>query len=323
VDELCDILLMQGAHSTCVLEYREEGGREQEIFKDREFTQTLQQNPEYWDRCRVQACFDIHPSISLVEREAKQQEEENGAWREAVVESLNMLGVESAITSEMIRPQDWEKNIKDEYQVMQITESLWIVPSWDDTNKEPRGDVTYIVLEPGLAFGTGDHPTTRLCLSWIHELKKQGVQTSRILDYGTGSGVLAIAALVMDVAGEAIGTDIEPLSVKASQYNASLNNVENRFHVSLVGKGQEDHPRVDPHDIIIANILQGPLVALAPTLAKYRHPTTTTTTTLLALSGITRYQVDDVITTYSPWFCDFQTTVDRGSDWALVTARSL
>jgi ribosomal protein L11 methyltransferase len=320
VDELCDVLLMQGALSTSVSEYREEGGVEQEIFKDREFTQTLQQNPEYWNRCCVQACFDIHPSSSLV---IATDENHDDVSRRAVVESLTMLGMESHhVTTEMIRPQDWEKNIKDEYQVMKITDSLWIVPSWDDVAmRETHDDAnTRIILEPGLAFGTGDHPTTRLCLSWIHDMHKNGIYTLQILDYGTGSGVLAIAALVMDVADTAVGTDIEPLSVKASKYNASLNNVDDRFHVYLVGNNHQDPGDTSQYGIIIANILQGPLVSLAPTLAGYRRPSGET---LLALSGITRYQVDDVISAYTPWFCDFAATVDTASDWALVTARSL
>ena len=90
MDELCDVLLMQGALSTSVSEYREEGGVEQEIFKDREFTQTLQQNPEYWNRCCVQACFDIHPSSSLV---IATDENHDDVSRRAVVESLTMLGM--------------------------------------------------------------------------------------------------------------------------------------------------------------------------------------------------------------------------------------
>lgn len=342
VDELCDILLMQGALSTSVSEYREEGGVEQEIFKDREFTQTLQQYPEYWNKCCVQACFDLgYPSpvdvastttttsistpasasssgLGLSVDDSAMDSHEGS--RRAVEESLTMLGVERPVTSEMIRPQDWEKNIRDEYQVMQITDSLWIIPSWDDITKEGGDESTHIILEPGLAFGTGDHPTTRLCLSWIHDIHKKGVHSPQILDYGTGSGVLAIAALVMDVADTAVGTDIEPLSVKASKYNASLNNVDDRFDVYLVGNDDKDSMETSQYGIIVANILQGPLVSLAPTLAGYRRPSGET---LLALSGITRYQVDDVITAYSPWFCDFHTTVDTESDWALVTARSL
>lgn len=314
VDELCDILLCNGAVSTSVSEHLEEGGVEQEIFKDVEVSQTLQENPEYWDRCRVQACFAIYPSSSSGSGGEDYYEESRGA----VEESLSMLGVQSDITSDVIRPQDWEKNIKDEYQSMQITDSLWIVPSWD-VGKETRDNVTHIILEPGLAFGTGDHPTTRLCLSWIHSLHTKGVHTTQLLDYGTGSGVLAIAALVMDVASTAVGTDIEPLSVKASKYNASLNNVDDRFNVYLVGT-EHDGPTVSQHDIIVANILQGPLVSLAPTLASHRRPSGET---LLALSGITTYQVQEVIAAYSPWFDDFQVTGDPSSNWALITARSI
>ena len=315
VDELCDILLCNGAVSTSVSEHLEEGGVEQEIFKDVEVSQTLQENPEYWDRCRVQACFAIYPSSSSSGSGGEDDYEES---RGAVEESLSMLGVQSDITSDVIRPQDWEKNIKDEYQSMQITDSLWIVPSWD-VGKESREDVTHIILEPGLAFGTGDHPTTRLCLSWIHSLHMKGVQTTQLLDYGTGSGVLAIAALVMDVASTAVGTDIEPLSVKASKYNASLNNVDDRFNVYLVGT-EHDGPTVSQHDIIVANILQGPLVSLAPTLASHRR---SSGETLLALSGITTYQVQVVIAAYSPWFEEFEVTRDPSSNWALITARSI
>lgn len=349
VDDFCDILLLHGAISTSVSEYRQHGEEEEEIFKDRVCTHVLQQNAEYWKRCRVQACFtmgledsgdtntrddtpsDTHSSITM-ERGSPGGSHQDNVHATIVLESLNMLGIDATtvrMTSSMIRPHDWEKSIKDAYQVMKVSETLWIVPSWeaDRQERELTDDVTKIILEPGLAFGTGDHPTTRLCLSWIDSMRSKGIQTSRMLDYGTGSGVLAIAALVMNVAAVADGTDIEPLSVKASRYNASLNNVEDRFNVYLVGnddvyeEDNADTPVSPSYDIIMANILQGPLVALAPTLARQRRPSGGT---LLALSGITRHQVSDVISAYSPWFGDFEITVDPNeSDWVLLTATSL
>jgi ribosomal protein L11 methyltransferase len=187
-----------------------------------------------------------------------------------------------------------------------------------------------LILEPGLAFGTGDHPTTRLCLKWLQALHiKANTTTSgtnntvRVMDYGTGSGVLAVAALLLG-ATTAIGTDVEHLAVRSATQNAALNNVDDRFTALQCGvdlnapepmeeQGYPVEERLQAFQIVVANILRGPLVELAPRLAQYAGPNA-----VLGLSGILETQAPEVIEAYSPWFDNFQ--VQTEESWALVTA---
>jgi ribosomal protein L11 methyltransferase len=124
---------------------------------------------------------------------------------------------------EEIRAQDWEASIRESYLPVEVGPGLWVVPAWSPPPSDPGAVV--VLLEPGLAFGTGDHPTTRLCLRWLHAQRLGG---RSVMDYGTGSGVLAAAALVMGAA-RAVGTDVEPLAVRAAAQNAALNGVGARL----------------------------------------------------------------------------------------------
>eukprot|EP00879_Flechtneria_rotunda_P033157 GHRR01036694.1.p1 GENE.GHRR01036694.1~~GHRR01036694.1.p1 ORF type:complete len:182 (+),score=51.90 GHRR01036694.1:303-848(+) len=168
---------------------------------------------------------------------------------------------------------------------------------------------------------SGEHPTTRLCLRLLASLSLQG---STVMDYGTGSGILAIAALLLG-AESAVGTDTDPLAVRAAEANAALNGVACKLRVvrcgpnlndldpllQLSGKGQDGNT----FDLVVANILRGPLVELQPRLTAYCKPGGQ-----IALSGILDAQAPDVIEAYSPGFEGFQVHTDGG--WALVTARS-
>ena len=205
---------------------------------------------------------------------------------------------------EIIKPQNWQQAILDEYQEIQIADNLRIVPTWcvrtpadEDVSLSLSLSLslaaTDVILNPGIAFGTGDHPTTRMCLQYLNTLRDANLAS--LLDYGTGSGLLAIAALVLNVADTAHGTDIEPLSIKASLHNATLNHVAHRFTAQLVSEdvSTTSTSTISTYDIITANILQGPLKSLAPHLASKSHPGT-----LLALSGITNGQAADVQAAY-------------------------
>jgi ribosomal protein L11 methyltransferase len=315
VEELSDILLLQGAMSTQVTEYRPEGQPEQKIFKD------SSPGSEYWTHCRVHVCFSSSPDDSC-------------CAKDVIRESMEMVGLDPerfSMTSTEIRPRDWEQSIRDEYQPMKITDSLWIIPSWCDVDQEHGR--TNIILEPGIAFGTGDHPTTRLCLQWLQGLVGTRMRNAEtvLLDYGTGSGILAIAALVLGVADVAEGTDVEPLSLKAARHNATLNGISgDAFNVYLVSDNVGDTHHVQktsPVDIIVANILQGPLKSLAPTLGARCKPKGDT---LLALSGVTRHQAADIIQAYSPWFENFaiHDAPDHAknceqNDWICITGTSV
>ena len=184
---------------------------------------------------------------------------------------------------ETIAEQDWVRLTQAEFAPISISARLWIVPSWHDA---PDPDAINLVLDPGLAFGTGSHPTTRLCLQWL----EQNVQPADdVLDYGCGSGILAIAALKFG-ANRAYGVDIDPLSITTARDNALGNQVQAEFYL----------PDADPGSkasIVIANILTNPLLALAPLLADR-----CLVGGKLVLSGILDEQADKILGAYQPWF---------------------
>jgi ribosomal protein L11 methyltransferase len=181
-----------------------------------------------------------------------------------------------------IEDQDWVRATQAQFGPIPIGDGLVIVPSWCEA---PAGLVA-ITLDPGLAFGTGSHPTTRLCLEWLLASLERG---AAVLDYGCGSGVLAIAAMKLGAA-EAIGTDVDPQAIRASADNARANAVAATF---VLPDGLA--PRA--FDVVVANILANPLILLAPALAARVRPGGR-----IALSGILAAQAGDVIAAYARWF---------------------
>ncbi len=204
---------------------------------------------------------------------------------------------------EEIADQDWERSWMDNFQPMRFGRRLWIVPSW---HAAPEPDAVNLLLDPGLAFGTGTHPTTALCLEWLDGQELAGRQ---VLDFGCGSGILAIAALLLG-AERAVGTDIDPQALEASRDNASRNGIEPaRFPVYLPA----DLPQRQA-DVLVANILAGPLVSLAPQLTGLVRPGG-----LLALSGILAEQAEEVRAAYSAHF-DLDPTAER-EGWIRISGR--
>ena len=202
---------------------------------------------------------------------------------------------------ERIEDQDWERSWMDNFQPMRFGRRLWIVPSWHDA---PEQDAVNLMLDPGLAFGTGTHPTTALCLEWLDGQQLEGCS---VIDFGCGSGILAIAALLLG-APQAVGTDIDPQALEASRDNASRNGIDPaRFPVYLPA----DMPQQQA-DVVVANILAGPLVALAAQI-----------TTLvrgggrLALSGILAEQAEEVRAAYAEAFDLDPTAVKDG--WVRIS----
>ena len=187
---------------------------------------------------------------------------------------------------ERIEDQDWERRWMDNFQPMRFGQRLWIVPSW---HAAPEPDAVNLLLDPGLAFGTGTHPTTALCLEW---LDGQTLDNCSVLDFGCGSGILAIAALLLG-APQAVGTDIDPQALEASRDNASRNGIDPaRFPVYLPA----DLPQ-QPADVVVANILAGPLVSLAPQITALVKEGGR-----LALSGILAEQAEEVRAAYAGAF---------------------
>ena len=209
-----------------------------------------------------------------------------------------------AITLREVADQDWTRVWMDDFQPMRFGERLWIYP-W---NIEPPADATDAVvvrLDPGLAFGTGTHPTTALCLEWLDGLDLAG---KHVIDYGCGSGVLAIAALKLGAA-RVDGIDNDPQALVASHDNAQRNGVAARLALAA----PEDFPDT-PADVFVANILAGPLAQLAPRFARCVKPGAP-----LALSGILAGQQDELLAIYGRWF-EGLAVVTRG-DWVRISGR--
>lgn len=188
--------------------------------------------------------------------------------------------------AEVIADQDWERSWMDNFHPMRFGQRLWIVPSW---HAAPDPDAVNLLLDPGLAFGTGTHPTTALCLEW---LDSQDLSRCEVLDFGCGSGILAIAALLLG-APQAVGTDIDPQALEASRDNAGRNGIDpDRFPLYLPA----DLPPQQA-DVVVANILAGPLVALAAQITSLAK-----TGGRLALSGILAEQAEEVRAAYAEAF---------------------
>ncbi|TRO24143.1 50S ribosomal protein L11 methyltransferase [Ectopseudomonas mendocina] len=202
---------------------------------------------------------------------------------------------------ERIEDQDWERSWMDGFQPMRFGQRLWIVPSW---HAAPEPDAVNLLLDPGLAFGTGTHPTTALCLEW---LDGQTLDNCSVIDFGCGSGILAIAALLLG-APQAVGTDIDPQALEASRDNASRNDIDpTRFPVYLPA----DMPQ-QPADVVVANILAGPLVSLAPQITALVKGGGR-----LALSGILAEQAEEVRAAYAGAFDLDPTAVKDG--WVRIS----
>jgi ribosomal protein L11 methyltransferase len=191
----------------------------------------------------------------------------------------------------------------DQYRPMAFGRRLWIYP-W---NIEPPADddVVVVRLDPGLAFGSGTHPTTALCLEWLDGLDLAG---KSVTDYGCGSGILAIAALKLGAA-RAVGVDNDPQALLASRDNAERNGVSGRLALYL----PEDHV-VEPAEVFVANILAGPLGELAPTFAAAARPGAP-----FAISGILDGQQDDLLQRYAAWFDELRTDIRDG--WVRIGGR--
>ena len=192
------------------------------------------------------------------------------------------------IEYELLADRDWEREWMDDFTPLRMGQRLWIVPSW---HEPPEPGAVNLILDPGLAFGTGTHPTTALCLEWLDELAVTGhLAEQKVLDVGCGSGILAIAALKLG-ASHADATDIDPQALQASRDNAERNAIAesnlNLYYPEQLSDGGH-------YPIVTANILAGPLVELAPMIAGHVAPGGR-----IALSGILANQADDVYQAYA------------------------
>ncbi|WP_114239696.1 50S ribosomal protein L11 methyltransferase [Dyella sp. C9] len=202
-----------------------------------------------------------------------------------------------------VADEDWERAWMDQFKPMVFGRRLWIYP-W---NIEPPvdDDIVVVRLDPGLAFGSGTHPTTALCLAWLDGLDLHG---KTVVDYGCGSGILAIAALKLGAAS-AVGVDNDPQALTASTDNAERNQVADRLAVFL-----PEEVDVEPADVFVANILAGPLGELAPTFAAAAKPGAP-----FAISGILQGQEEELLARYAEWFEDLEVAIQE--DWVRISGR--
>jgi ribosomal protein L11 methyltransferase len=203
-----------------------------------------------------------------------------------------------------VAEQDWVRLTQSQFEPMHIGKNIWVVPSWHDA---PDPDALVLELDPGLAFGTGSHPTTRLCMEWLEAAAPQGLS---VLDYGCGSGILAIVAKKLAAANVA-GVDIDPQAVASARENSTRNHcaidywLPEEFAASNCPAG---------FDIVVANILSGPLQLMAPMLAGHVAPGGT-----LILSGILAQQANEVAAAYAP-FIGLTVWAER-EEWVVLSGQ--
>lgn len=279
---LSDTLMELGALSATIEDANAETPDEQPIFGE-----PGDPPPGIWHQNTVSALFNDDINVSDV-----------------MTSLANETGLSGLpYTAESVAEQDWVRATQSQFEPIRIRDGLWIVPTW---HQAPNPEALNIVLDPGLAFGTGSHPTTHLCLAWLADHIEPGVQ---VLDYGCGSGILAIAAKKLG-AGKVIGTDIDSQAIEASRYNAEQNKVQADFY--LPDQLAPNQLRDEPADIVVANILSSALSVLAPALA-----TVCKGGGKIALSGILHEQIEQVSAIYAEWF-DMETPVYLES-WVLLT----
>jgi ribosomal protein L11 methyltransferase len=276
-DLISDTLMEQGALSAIIEDANADTLDEQPIFGE-----PGDPPPGIWQQNLVSALFDEGVDVQKVMADLA---------RLTKLPSLHY-------TTEVIQEQDWVRATQSQFDPIKITDDLWIVPTW---HSAPNANAINIVLDPGLAFGTGSHPTTHLCLAWLSQTVKKD---QSVLDYGCGSGILAIAAKKLG-ASKVVGTDIDEQAIQASLYNAEQNAVQASFY-------HANDYQTEEYDMVVANILSSALSVLAPALAK-----SCKSGGKIALSGILKEQAEAVSAIYAPWF-DMQAPVYMDA-WVLLT----
>jgi len=236
-----------------------------------------------WTRSRVTALFPGNANLDACLRPA-----------------LTAAGLPPSLPFrvERLEDRDWVRATQSQFVPVRVSRRIWVVPSW---HAPPDATAINLVIDPGLAFGTGTHPTTRLALHWL-EAHVRGGET--VIDYGCGSGILAIAALRLGAA-RAYGVDIDEQALLAARHNA----MQNRVTAQLVSAADE---LPGTAALVVANILANPLVVLAPVLARL-----TAHGGRLALSGILAGQADEVGAAYHRWF-DMD-VVEQDEEWVLLS----
>jgi ribosomal protein L11 methyltransferase len=239
-----------------------------------------------WQRSRM---------VALFAQEAAAKEAAVLLGAQDFFEDCQWLGIQT------VEDQDWVRLTQSQFAPVEVTSDFWIVPTWHEPPEQAR---QIIRLDPGLAFGTGTHPTTRMCLRWIAQ---HGVQGQRVLDYGCGSGILAIGAAKYG-AVDIDAVDIDDAAVTSTELNAQANGVQLKAGLPDKAQGQ--------YQTVLANILATPLKVLAPLLCSYVSPGGH-----LVLAGILERQAEELKAAYAPWLV--LEVADAQEGWILMTAKSV
>ncbi|MDC0423517.1 50S ribosomal protein L11 methyltransferase [Methylophilaceae bacterium] len=221
---------------------------------------------QYWQENSISALFEENIEVDIIKNKLE-----------------HFLNKKIKVIISRVEDQDWVKASQDQFHPICIRDKFWIIPTW--YKRELKNGIN-LILDPGLAFGTGSHPTTHLCIEWLIDHVKKN---DRVLDYGCGSGILAIAAKKIGCQS-VLGIDIDPQALTASKDNALLNNVTIQIAPS-------SKPIAIKADLIVANILSSALSVLAPALASYTKPKG-----IIALSGILEAQENHIKEIYKEWF---------------------
>lgn len=275
---LCDALLEEGALSAAIEDADAGTPAERPQFGEPGSIST-----PGWERSKIVALFEPEADIAAL-----------------LARAASALGLTEVpvYTLKEVAEENWVQLTQAQFDPIRISERLWVVPSW---HQIPDPAAINLILDPGMAFGTGAHPTTRLCLEWLEQHVVPGCS---VLDYGCGSGILAIAAVRLG-AGRVCGVDIDPQAVVAARRNAEANQVAADFTDSV-------EPLSGTFDRVVANILANPLRALAPALCARLAPGGR-----LALSGILCEQAEELIEIYRPWLA--LTVHGSHEGWACLT----
>ncbi len=219
----------------------------------------------------------------------------------AYLEKQKNAGLIAHFNTQQIADEDWERRCLDHFKPMRFGKRLWICPSWQIP---PDPQAVNVILDPGLAFGTGTHPTTALCLEWLDNNINSG---ETVIDYGCGSGILAIAALKLG-AHQVFAIDHDTQAIDSTKENGKRNHL----YPPKLKTGLPKDFNLPAADILIANILAQPLIELAPQFAKLAKPQSS-----LLLSGILINQANEVIKAYQPWF-NMDAAINK-EEWVRLT----
>ena len=277
-DPLCDALMAAGALSASI-EDADAGTADERP----QFGEPGSINSPGWDHSRVVALLEEDTDVPAL-----------------LAEASAAIGLSEPLNYAVgtVADQNWVQLTQSQFDPIRVSERLWIVPSW---HKSPDLAAINLILDPGMAFGTGSHPTTRLCLEW---LERTVSPSCSVLDYGCGSGILAIAAARLGAARVA-GVDIDPQAVESARANAERNEVSALFADSA-------EPVAGEYDLVVANILSNPLRVLAPAICAHVR-----SGGCLALSGILREQAEEIIAIYAQWLP--MEVADTREDWVCLS----